>query len=407
MERMNARCAGLDVHKKTVWACVRVDGRQWVEQFGTTSGELLRLGDWLAEKGVTIVAMESTGVFWRPVWNLLEGRFELMLVNAQHIKQVPGRKTDVSDCQWIAQLLEHGLLRASFVPDRAQRELRDLTRQRTQLLRDRARIVNRVQKELEDANIKLANVVTDITGKSGRAILNALVAGGMSAAQMAELVVKQMEAKKPALREALNGRVTDHHRFMLARLLEEIDHLDRIIGLFDTRIGEVMSPLERATVEQLDEVPGFDVRTGQNVLAEIGTNMERFPTAHHLASWAGLCPGNNESAGKRKSGRTRKANVWLKTALTQAAWGAGRTRRSYYSALHHRVTTRRGVKRATIAVAHSLLVTVYCLLSRGERYLDLGPKYFERAPDPERTAQHMIQKLKRLGYDVEVKRAAA
>ena len=322
MDKVNPRCAGLDVHKDSVWACARVDHGKSVEKFGTTTRELLRLGDWLAGLGVTVVAMESTGVFWKPVWNLLEGRFGLMRVNARHVKQVPGRKTDVKDCDWIAQLLEHGLLKASFVPDRPQRELRDLTRQRTQLLRDRARVVNRVQKVLEDANIKLASVATDITGKSGRAILDALAEGKLSPGQMAELVHKKMEAKKPLLREALAGKVTDHHRFMLRSLLGQIDHLDAMVESFDERVEGVMGPLGREAVKRLDEVPGFDVRTGQNVIAEFGVDMSRFPSPHHLAWWAGICPGNDRPAGKRRSGRTRKANRWLKAALTQAAWGA-------------------------------------------------------------------------------------
>jgi transposase len=409
MDKVNPRCAGLDVHKDSVWACARVDGARHTQRFGTTSRELLRLGDWLASLGVTAVAMESTGVFWKPVWNLLEdGRFGLMLVNARHVKQVPGRKTDVSDCQWIAELLEHGLLERSFVPDRPQRELRDLTRQRTQLLGDRARVVNRVQKTLEDANVKLASVATDVMGKSGRAILDALVEGRLTPAQMAELVHRRMEAKKPLLREALLGRVTDHHRFMLRQLLEQVDALDRLVEQFDARVEAVMSPLEREAVERLDAVPGFDVRTGQNVIAEIGTDMSRFPSPHHLASWAGMCPGNHESAGKRKGGRTRQANRWLKGALTQAAWGASRTRRSYFSAQHRRLTTRRGVKRATIAVAHSLLVTAHCLLSRpAEPYADLGAGYFEKLDSPEKQAERMVRKLLRLGYTVEVKRPAA
>lgn len=407
MDKVNPRCCGLDVHKDSVWACARVDGSQEIEKFGTTTRELLRLGDWLESQGVLIAAMESTGVYWKPVWNLLEERLKLMLVNAHHIKQVPGRKTDVKDCQWIAELLEHGLLKASFVPPRPQRELRDLTRQRTQLLGDRARVVNRLQKTLEDANIKLASVATDITGKSGRAILDALVEGKLSAEQMAELVHKKMEAKKPALREALRGNVTNHHRFMLRSLLSQIDDLDRMIDSFDARIEEVMSPLERESVKRLDEVPGFDRRTGQNVIAEIGTDMMRFPTAKHLACWSGLCPGNNESAGKRKSGRTAKANRWLKAALTQAAWGASRTRRSYFCAQHRRLTTRRGVKRATIAVAHSLLVTTYCLLSQPQPYSDLGVNYFARHENPEQAANHLIRKLQRLGYTVEAKRNAA
>lgn len=407
MDKVNPRGAGLDVHKDSVWACARVQGVKSIEKFCTGSRELLRLGDWLAGLGVTVVAMESTGVFWKPVWNLLEDRFKLMLVNARHVKQVPGRKTDVTDCDWLSQLLEHGLLKASFVPDRPQRELRDLTRQRTQLLGDRGRVVNRVQKTLEDANVKLASVATDITGKSGRAILDALVEGKLSADQMAELVHKRMEAKKPLLREALAGRVTDHHRFMLGQLLTQIDQLDAMIESFDRRIDEVMSPLEREAVKRLDEVPGFDVRNGQNVIAEIGTDMSRFPSPHHLASWAGICPGNNQSGGKRKTGHTRKANRWLKAALTQAAWGAGRTRRSYFAAQHRRLTTRRGAKRATIAVAHSLLVTTHCLLSDPKPYTDLGATYFEKLHGPERQAQRMIRKLKHLGYDVQINRPAA
>jgi len=407
MEMVNPRCAGLDVHKKSVWACARVEGEAFIEPFGTCTRELLRLGDWLAGHGATVVAMESTGVYWKPVWNLLEERFRLMLINAQHIKQVPGRKTDVKDCQWIAELLGHGLLRASFVPPRPQRELRDLTRQRTQLLGDRARVVNRIQKTLEDGNIKLASVATDITGRSGRAILDALVAGTHTPEQMAELVHKRMEAKKPLLREALAGRVTDHHRFMLRQFLAQIDDLARMIESFDQRIEAVMTPLEREAVERLDEVPGFDVRSAENVLAEIGTNMSRFPTPGHLASWAGMCPGNNESAGKRKSGRTRKANRWLKGALTQAAWGASRTRRSYYRAQHQRLSVRRGVKRATIAVAHSLLVTTHCLLSKPGPYTDLGPHYFQTLRTPEQRAEQLIRKLERLGYLVQVERPAA
>ena len=414
MDRVNRRCAGLDVHKDSVWACARVDGEQHAERFGTSSRELLRLGDWLASLGVTVAAMESTGVYWKPVWNLLEGRetasggrLELMLVNARHVKQVPGRKTDVRDCDWICQLLEHGLLKASFVPDRPQRELRDLTRQRTQLLRDRARVANRVQKTLEDANVKLASLATDVLGKSGRAILDALVEGKLSPEQMAELVHRKMEAKKPALREALAGRVTPHHRFMLRQLLGQVDSLDRMVESFDARIGEVMSPLEREAVEKLDEVPGFDVRTGQNVVAEIGTDMGRFPSPHHLASWAGLCPGNHESAGKRRGGRTRQANRWLKGALTQAAWGASRTRRSYYSAKHRRLKARRGAKRATVAVAHGLLVTTHCLLSDPRPYADLGAGYFENHRSPQQQADQLVRKLRRLGYTVDLKRPAA
>ena len=407
MDRVYGCCAGLDVHKDSVVGCLRFGGREEIERFGTSSRELLRLGDWLEGHGVQMAAMESTGVYWKPVWNLLEDRVPLMLVNAQHIKQVPGRKTDVKDCQWIAQLLEHGLLRASFVPPRPQQNLRDLTRQRTQLMGDRSRVVNRMQKVLEDANIKLASVASDITGKSGRAILDALVEGKLTPEEMAELVHRKMDAKKPLLREALLGRVTDHHRFLLKQLLHQLDHVDLLVETFDGRIEAVMSPLEHSAVQRLDEVPGFDLRISQIVIAEVGTNMAQFPTAAHLASWAGLCPGNHQSAGKRKSGRTNKANRWLKSALTQAAWGAGRTRRSYFSAQHRRLTTRRGIKRANLAVAHSLLIVAHRLLAQPKPYVDLGPDYFARQPDPQRQADQLVRRLERLGYKVDIQRPAA
>lgn len=410
MQSVFAYCAGLDVHKDSVWVCAKMDGTEQISMFGTSSRELLRLGDWLAERQIQIAAMESTGVYWKPVWNLLEDRLKLMLVNAQHIKQVPGRKTDVKDCQWIAQLLEHGLLKASFVPPRPQRELRDLTRQRTQLVGDRTRIVNRLQKVLEDANIKLASVASDITGKSGRAILDALVAGKLSAEQMAELVHKKMEAKKPLLREALMGRVTPHHRFMLQQLLVQLDQVDNLVDCFDHRVEEVMSPLEQQAVQRLDEVPGLDQRLGQIIVAEVGTDMSRFASAAHLASWAGLCPGNNQSAGKRKGGRTRKANRWLKSALSQAAWGAARTRRSYFSAQHRRLTTRRGIKRANIAVAHSLLEVAHHLLSQAsfnKSYVDLGADYFQKHHNPQHQAEQLVRRLERLGYKITIERPAA
>jgi transposase len=409
MEKVYRRCAGIDVHKDSLVVCVRLEGRELpTRTFGATSAEILRLGDWLAEQGVTIVAMEATGVYWKPVWNLLEGRVELMLVNAAHIKRVPGRKTDVTDCQWIAQLLEHGLLQASFVPPLPQRELRDLTRQRTQLLGDRARVINRIQKVLESGNIKIASQFSDLSGTSGRKVLAALAEGKLSAEQMVDLVDVRMEAKKPAIREALVGKVTTHHRFMLRQLLDQMGHIDGQIESFDLRIQEVMSPLERQTVERLDEVAGFDVRTAENLLAEIGTDMSRFPTACHLASWSGLCPGNNESAGKRKSGRTRKANRWLKSALTQAAWGASRTRRSYFSEQHRRLSKRRGAKRATIAVAHSLLRVAYHLIKTPDlAYTDLGVGYFDKPINKEIQINRMIRRLKSLGCEVELKRPAA
>lgn len=408
MERLYPRCCGIDVHKDSLAVCIRINGVESLENFGTTSREILRLSDRLAEAGVSIVAMEATGVYWKPVWNLLEERFELMLVNARHIKRVPGRKTDITDAQWIAQLLEHGLLQASFVPDLHQRQLRDLTRQRTQLLNDRARVLNRIHKVLESANLKIASLISDLSGASGRRVLGAVVEGKLSPQQMAQLVDVRMEAKKPALAEALVGRVTEHHRFMLRQLLDQMDHLNGQIEAFDQQIEQVMSPLEQQAVDRLDEVPGFDQRTGQNVVAEIGIDMSRFPSAAHLASWAGLCPGNNESAGKRKSGKTRHANRWLKATLTQAAWGASRKRASYFSEQHRRLTLRRGVKRASIAVAHSLLVVSYHLLKETQRtYVDLGTAHFQRLIRPEKEAQKMIKRLRTLGYEVEITRSAA
>lgn len=407
MQTKNPRCAGIDVHKESLKVAVRIDGSESVETFGTSSSEIFRMADWLAGLGVSIVAMESTGVYWRPVWNLLEDRFELILSNAYHVKHIPGCKTDVRDCRWLAELLEYGLAPRSLVPARAQRELRDLTRQRTQLNGDRSRVVNRIQKVLEGANIKLASVASDIMGKSGLAILDALVEGKLTAEQMAELVHPLMNAKKPQLRQALQGRMTAHHRFMLRQLLDQIDHLDRQIASFDHRIDEVMSPLEHEIVRRLDVVPGLNRSVAQVVIAEIGTDMSRYPSAHDLAAWAGLCPNTEESAGKRRSGRIRHGNSWLKAALVQAAWAAGRTRRSYFSQQHRRIAIRRGVKRANIAVAHSLLVVCYHLIKGGQEYADLGADYFNHRKDSEHQAETMVKRLQKLGYAVTLTRAAA
>jgi transposase len=331
----------------------------------------------------------------------------LILSNARHVKHIPGCKSDVKDCRWLAELLEYGLAPRSLVPPCPQRELRDLTRQRTQLNGDRGRVVNRIQKVLEGANIKLASVATDILGKSGRAILEALVEGQLTAEQMAELVHPSMNAKKPRLREALRGRMTEHHRFMLRQLLDQIDHLDRQIGRFDDRINQVMSPLEHEIVRRLDAVPGVNQCVAEVVIAEIGTDMSCYPSVSALASWAGLCPNTEESAGKRRGGRTRHGNGWLKAALVQAAWAAGRTRRSYFSAQHRRISIRRGVKRANIAVAHSLLGVCYYLIKDGREYADLGADYFNKPVDAEREAQRLVKRLERLGYAVTATRPAA
>jgi transposase len=417
-EVVNARCCGLDVHKDTVVACVRVTGPggrvdQEVRTFNTTTRGLLELGDWLSAQRVTAAAMESTGVYWKPVWNLLEGRatvdgeaIGLMLVNARHIKNVPGRKTDVKDCQWIAQLLAAGLLSPSFVPERPLRELRDLTRQRAQLIGDKAKVANRLQKFLEDANIKLASVASDVLGVSGRDMLRAIIEGKMTPAEMAELARMKLRAKIPQLTEALNGGVTDHHRFMLKTVLDQVEYLEKQIGWFDERIEAVMTPLEKEAVAKLDEIPGFDVRAAQNVLAEIGTDMSRFPTEGHLASWAGMCPGNNESAGKKRSGRMNEGNKWLKRTLNQTAWAGSRTKASYFRSQFQRLSRRRGVKRAVMAVGHSQLGVVYQMLKRGTAFEDLGADYFDRQ-DTDRVKRQLVAKLERLGCKVTIENEAA
>jgi transposase len=412
------RCCGLDVHKRTVVAAIRIvdsnaNLHEEVRTFATTTCGLLELGDWLVELDVDKAAMESTGVYWKPVWNLLEGRstrsgkrLELMLVNARHVRNVPGRKTDVRDCQWIAQLLSGGLLSPSFVPPRPQRELRDLTRQRAQLIGDRSRAANRLQKVLEDANIKLASVASDVLGVSGRQMLRAIIQDTMDAAQMAELAKRKLRLKIPQLVEALSGRVTDHHRFMLGSALDQIEHLESEIKRFDQRIEQVMGPFEQEAVRRLDQIPGFDRRAAQNVLAEIGTDMSRFPTAGHLGRWAGMAPGNNQSAGRRRSGRMTEGNRWLKRTLNQTAWAASRSKTSYFRSQHARLARRRGAKRATMAVGHSQLCTIYHMLQRGTAYADLGVDYFDH-----RNVQHererLISRLQRLGCKVTVESVAA
>ena len=415
---VHARCCGIDVHKETVVACVRSAAgpggapANEVRTFGTTTKALLELGDWLAERCVTAVAMESTGVYWKPVWNLLEGRattdgepIALMLVNARHIKNVPGRKTDVKDCQWIAQLLAAGLLSPSFVPERPQRELRDLTRQRAQLMDDKTRVANRLQKVLEDANVKLASVATDVLGASGRDMLRAMVEGKQAPAQMAELARGQLRVKIPQLADALSGRVTAHHRFMLDESLTQLEQLEKQVARFDARIEAVMTPWEREAVARIDEVPGFDVRSAEVVVAEVGTDMSRFPTAGHLASWAGMCPGNNESAGKRRSGRTSDGDKWLKRTLNQTAWAGARKKGGYFGALFRRLSKRRGAKRAVTAVGHSQLATIYHMLKAGTRYADLGAAHLEGRPADHGAAQ-MVSRLQAMGYKVSLPAAA-
>ena len=411
MQVIHPCCCGLDVHKETVVACVRraTEGggvEEQVRTFPTTTAGLLALGDWLAQEQVTIAAMESTGVYWKPVWNLLEGRLELMLVNARDVKQVPGRKTDVKDGQWIAQLLSCGLLRPSFVPPRPQRELRDLTRTRASLLQDKSRVANRIQKTLEDANIKLGSVASDVLGASGRDMIRALVDGTLSPAAMAQLARYRMRSKIPQLTAALEGRVSEHHRFMLKLLLDQVEQLEGHVAELDRRIEQVMGPLQRTAVEVLDEIPGLDRWAAQNVVAEIGTDMSRFATAAHLASWAGLCPGNNQSAGKRRSGRMSDGNRWLKATLNQCAWAASRKKDSYFKAQHRRIASRRGLKRATMAVAHSQLCVCWQLLRHGQSYQDLGSDYFEKLNE-DRLKHRLVKRLEKLGYAVTIEKKPA
>ena len=404
------RCCGLDIHKRSVVACLIVSGeaaepRKEIRTFGTLTDELLELADWLAEAGCTRVAMESTGVYWKPIYNLLEGSFELLLVNARHIKQVPGRKTDVKDCEWIADLLRHGLLRASFVPDRAQRELRELTRYRTSLIRERTAEANRLQKTLEGANIKLGSVASNVLGVSGRQMLAALVAGTSDPSTMAVLARGKLRDKVPELERALTGRIGAHQRFMLAKQLAHLDALDELIEQVSAEVHERLHPFA-AEVVHLDTIPGVGLRTAETLVAEIGTNLERFPSAGHLASWAGMCPGNDESAGKRRSGTTRTGDPWLRSALIEAAQAAARTRRSYLAAQYHRLAGRRGKKKALVAVGHSILVIAYHLLSRQAEYRDLGPTYFDQR-DPERLSRRLVKRLQALGYSVSLEHSAA
>ncbi len=408
MERVIERCCGLDVHKETVAACVRVPGpgrtrAKHVRIFGTTTTELLALRDWLDAHGVTHVAMESTGVYWKPVYYVLEERFTCLLVNAAHIKQVPGRKTDIQDCEWIAQLLEHGLLRGSFVPPAPIRELRDLTRYRKVLIQERTREANRLHKVLEDAGIKLAAVATDILGVSGRAMLEALVRGTTDAEVLAELARGKLRAKLPALREALAGRFRAHHAFLVSQLLAHLDYLDEAIGTVSERIGEVIAPFGKE-LQRLDTIDGVNQRTAEAMIAELGVDMSVFPSDGHLASWAGLCPGNNESAGKHKSGKTRKGNRWLRTALTEAALAAIRTKDSALAARYRRLR-HRGHKKAVVAVAHAILRAAYHILAEGTAYQDLGPDSFDRRYTA-RVTRRAVQTLERQGYRVILEPAA-
>lgn len=410
-EVVHARCCGLDVHKRTVAACVVIPGPnglplQEVRTFGTMTDDLVRLRNWLSSHRVSHVAMESTGSYWKPVWNILEEHVGLLLVNPQHAKGLPGRKTDVQDCIWLAHLLRHGLLRASFVPDRAQRELREVSRYRMTLVEERTREVNRLQKVLEGGNIKLASVATDVVGKSARAMLLGLVAGNRDVVALAELAKGRMREKIPQLQRALSGRFGAHQCFLVAELLAHIDTLDACVDRVTAEIDERLRPFE-PLVARLDATTGVGRVVAQGILAEVGTDVVRFATAGHLSSWAGMCPGSRESGGKRRSGRTRKGNRWLRRLLIQAAHAAGRTKATYLAAQYHQLAARRGSKRAAVAVGHSILVIAYHLLRDPERtFTDLGPDYFTRR-NPDRAVHHYVKQLIARGYEVTLQQTIA
>ncbi len=409
MDVLHACCCGLDVHKESVTACVlwaegKGKKRKEKRQFGTMTHDLLALADWLRASGVTHAAMESTGVYWKPVWNILEGQFEILLVNAQHIKAVPGRKTDQNDAEWIADLLQHGLLRGSFVPPTPIRELRDLTRYRVSLVQECNRIANRIQKVLEDGNIKLASVATDALGASGRAMLKAMIEGEEDVEKLAEMSRGLLRNKIPELQRALEGRLRSHHRFLLKELMEHLEFVESKMARLEREIGEHLRPFEER-VERLCTIPGVEWVTASGLIAEIGVNMNQFADAEHLASWAGLCPGSYESAGKRKSGKTRKGSAWLRRCLCQAAWAVSTKKNNYLSALYRRLAARRGKKRAIIAVAHALLQIAYDILRDGKWYRELGADYFDQL-HPSRVKRYLVKRLERLGFQVSLVPAA-
>ena len=403
MEVKYRRCCGLDVHKDTVVACARIvsDGEvvSEVRTFQTTTVSLIALSEWLVENGCTHVAMEATGVYWKPVWHILAGGdFQLVLANASHVKNVPGRKTDVNDATWLADLLAHGLIRASFVPDTQTQELRNLLRTRKQLVREKASHILRVQKTLEDANIKLDSVITDVMGMSGRAMIEALIGGESDPAKLARLANYRLKTSQEKLREALRGRVTNHHRFLLHLHLNQIDGLDASIASIDMQVEAGIAPF-RVAVELVTSVPGVGVLGAQVIVSEIGTDMSRFPSDGHLISWAGICPRNDESAGKRRSNRLRKGAPWLKTTLVQCAWAAVRKKDSYLQAQFHRIKSRRGPKKAIMAVAASILTAIYHMLKDGTLYQDLGANHFQSRSKGQQT-KRLVKRLANLGYDV-------
>ena len=437
MEITYTHAAGLDIHKKTVVACIFIPGPKGkpvkeTRTFSTMTQDLLTLADWLTSKGITHVAMESTGEFWKPVYNLLEGNFTVLVVNAQHIKTVPGRKTDVKDAEWIADLLRHGLLKGSFIPPLPQRDLRDLTRQRTNLVQDRARVVNQLQKVLEWANLKLSSVVSDIMGVSARAMLVAIVGGEADQGVLAALGEGRLRAKPAELERALTGHVRDHHRFLLAKQLGHIDFLEEQIADFDRQIALVIDaatppPVPPAAgsaadqqpappdapgatmawdeaVEMLDTAPGIGRRVAEMIIAEVGTDMDRFPSEAHLASWAKVSPGNHESGGKRYSGKTGKGSRWLRSALIQAAWAAVKVKDAHLAAVYRRLAVRRGKQKAIMAVAHRLLVAIYHMLKHHEPYREIGARPQSESAK-RKVAERMQRRIEQLGFKVNLEPA--
>jgi transposase len=405
MEVLYPRCAGLDVHKKSLVACILLPDAQGHQtkqfhSFSTMLVDLQRLRDLLASLGVTHVAMESTGVFWKPIYNVLEDHFTVLVVNAQHLKTVSGRKTDIKDAEWIADLLQHGLLRPSFIPSREQRELRDLTRYRTSLVQERARTISRLQKILEDTNLKLSAVVSDLTGASATAILQALLDGITDPALLAELARGRLRAKRDLLEQALAGSLRPHHRFLVTEQLALIDALDESIAHLNTQIQELMRPFE-PLLALLRTIPGIGQRLAEILLAELGPDMTHFPSARHLAAWAGMCPGNRQSGGKRLKAPVRKGNAWLRSALVEAAHAAARCSTTYLSAQYHRLAARRGANKATVALGHTLLVIVYHVLSKKEVYHDLGSNYFDEH-DRQAVQKRLVRRLETLGYQVQL-----
>lgn len=407
-------CCGMDVHRSTLKANLRRSGvkdrpdMDEIREFGTTTGELLRLSDWLKQEGCTHIAMESTGVFWKPIFNILGSDFEVILVNARHYRGIPGHKTDAKDCRWLGELLEHGLLKASFIPPQPIRELRDLTRHRRRLVEEKTSVVNRVHKVLQDANVKLSSVITNIMGKSGKAMLKKMIEGETDAEVLAQLAHGKMKEKKEQLIQALTSNVTEHHRFMLTILLKQIDFLDQLIEEFNQQIDTHIQAQGNDFFELiplLETIPGVDRRVAQDVVAEMGINMNQFPNPDHLSSWAGLCPGNNESAGKRKSGKTTKGNQWLKGALGEIAWAASHTKATYLSELYRRIAhkNRRNSKRAIVAVAHAILVIIYHVIKNRTPYKESVNMDQEKTGN-EKLARRMAHQIEKLGFKVELKK---